>query len=77
MSPIPIIKVCLTCRHLEVVEEGQAVEGLAETAYVRYRCRKYGGETTEYPQFPEESVGRIEIDGERPKECPGWEQWMP
>lgn len=67
----------MTCRHLEVVEQGEAVPGLGETAFVRFRCRKFGGEATEYPWFPGEGGARLEIPAREEQECPGWEEWTP
>lgn len=65
---------CLTCRHLEV-DEGREFPQIADTAYLRYRCRRFGWEGIEhYLMKPIPEPVEIEKPGPR-SECPGWEDY--
>ena len=68
-----LIRACINCRHLEVVEEGEEIEGLGDTAFIRTRCKVLDITFTDHYAFPTgEEV--LEIEG-NPAECPLWEPW--
>ena len=68
-----IIKTCVNCRHLEVLEEGEDIKGLGDTAFIRTRCRMLDMVFTDHYAFPT-GEERLDIDG-KPAECPLWEPW--
>jgi len=68
-----LIRACINCRHLEVVEEGEEIEGLGDTAFLRTRCKVLDITFTDHYAFPTgEEI--LEIGG-KPAECPLWEPW--
>lgn len=66
-------KVCATCRHLEVREQGEEFPGIADTAYSVFHCRVYDWTTREdYLMAPIPIEGsELKID---PFNCPSWEE---
>ena len=72
-QPGHLIKACVNCRHLEVLEEGQEVSGLEDTAFLRTRCRILDKTFTDHYAFPT-GEDKLVID-EKPGECPFWEPW--
>ena len=68
------IKTCVNCRHLEILEEGQEVRGLEDTAYIAFRCTVFNYSVKEVFRFPAvEKCVVIEKDDE--EDCPFWEEW--
>ncbi len=67
------IKACVNCRHLEILEDSEEIEGLADTAFLRSRCRILDIEFTDHYAFP--TGGKTVIIDEKPGECPLWEPW--
>lgn len=70
---VHLIKACVNCIHLEVLEEGQEVSGLEDTAFLRTRCRVLDKTFTDHYAFPT-GEDKLVID-EKPGECPFWEPW--
>jgi len=68
------IKTCVNCRHLEILEEGQEVRGLEDTAYINFRCDVFNYSGKEVFRFPtsEKCVVIEKDDGE---DCPFWVEW--
>ena len=71
---VKTIRLCVNCRHLHVISEGQEIEGLEETAYLETRCSVFGHSTKELYQFPGE-MGPLVLDGCGSTTCPFWEPW--
>lgn len=71
---VKTIKLCVNCRHLQVVGEGQEIEGLEETRYLETFCEIFGHKTKELYQFPVEQ-GPLVLDGFGSTDCPFWEPW--
>ncbi|HDS30913.1 MAG TPA: hypothetical protein ENN67_07725 [Firmicutes bacterium] len=71
---VKTIRLCVNCRHLNVVGEGQEIEGLEETAYLETRCDVFGHTTKELYQFPSEQ-GTLVLNGCGSTDCPFWEPW--
>ena len=73
---VKTIKLCVNCRHLQVVSEGQEIEGLEETRYLETGCDVFGTRTKELYQFPSEE-GPLILDhaNSGATDCPFWEPW--
>ena len=71
---VKTIKLCVNCRHLRVVGEGQEIEGLEETRYLETYCDIFGHKTKELYQFPVEQ-GPLILEGIGSTDCPFWEPW--
>ncbi|MBQ7502254.1 hypothetical protein IJT93_06010 [bacterium] len=69
-------KVCALCRHLESVVSDQDIEGIINTEYTVFHCRKL--DAYRYEQYlltpPAESTEEMEA-GNREEPCPYWEAW--
>ncbi|MDQ7826287.1 MAG: hypothetical protein RDV48_26025 [Candidatus Eremiobacteraeota bacterium] len=66
-----MIKVCATCRHLKVLDQGREFEYIIDTEYTLFECEVYRTRTKEYylmAPVPES------ID-EKPVTCEYWEEW--
>ena len=68
-----LIKACANCRHLEILEEGEEIKGLKDTAFLKSRCKMLDIEFRDQYAFPtgEEQV----VIDKKPEECPLWESW--
>jgi len=63
-------RICATCRHFEVLEEGVEFPGIADTEFIRFRCRLLGLVGREdYLMEPVEKC--LPADGGAT--CPHWE----
>jgi len=71
---VKTIKLCVNCRHLKVVGEGQEISGLEETRYIETRCDIFNQSSKELYQFPVEE-GPLVLDGFGSTDCPFWEAW--
>jgi hypothetical protein len=71
---VKTIKLCVNCRHLSVVGEGQEIEGLEETRYIETCCDVFNHTTRELYQFPVEE-GALVLEGVGSTDCPFWEPW--
>ncbi len=71
---VKTIKLCVNCRHLNVLGEGQEIEGLEETSFIETSCEVFGHKTKELYQFPVEQ-GTLVLDGYGSTTCPFWEPW--
>lgn len=68
-----IWKVCAMCRHFDALEQGLAVEGMADTEYGVFRCRKLDVERREdYALAPADE----DLENPSPGKCPFWEPWQ-
>ncbi|MCR5663099.1 MAG: hypothetical protein K6G50_13390 [bacterium] len=68
-----IWKVCAMCRHFDAVDGGLAIEGMADTEYGVFMCRKLDVERREdYALAPVEK----DLENPRPNKCPFWEPWQ-
>lgn len=62
-------RICATCRHLEVLEQGRAFEMIVDTEFMRFRCGVLGTTGREdYLMAPVET----ELPAEAPRGCPHW-----
>lgn len=68
------IKTCVNCRHLEIIEEGQMVKGLQDTAYIMFKCNVFNFAGKEVFSFPR-VTSKVVIESET-EECPFWEEWV-
>jgi len=68
-----VFKVCVTCKHLEVLERGFEFPGILDSEYIVFNCEKFGIKQREdYLMAPvKEDLG----DFNRKEECPFWEDW--
>ncbi len=69
------IRICATCRHFEVLQEYEEIEGLRDTLCVESRCRLLGLQWKEFPAMepvPRDEEGRPRIEL-RENDCPYWE----
>lgn len=73
MRKIRKIKTCVNCRHLEILDEGNIVHDLDDTAYISFRCNVFNYLGKEIFQFPI-ATDNIVIEKEK-DECPFWEEW--
>ncbi|MCK4721447.1 hypothetical protein KAU08_12335 [bacterium] len=73
---VKTIKLCVNCKHLIVLGEGQEIEGLADTQYLETSCDVFNTSVRELYQFPCEQ-GPLILDKEkfRSTDCPFWEAW--
>jgi hypothetical protein len=73
---IKTIKLCVNCRHLNVLGEGQEIEGLADTQYLETCCDIFNTTVKELYQFPVEQ-GPLILDKAKcgSTDCPFWEPW--
>ena len=73
---VKTIKLCVNCRNLHVVGEGQEIEGLEETRYIETACSVFGTSIRELYQFPGEQAPLI-LDSEHSgsTDCPFWGPW--
>lgn len=73
---VKTIKLCVNCRYLHVIGEGQEIEGLEETRFLETECNVFGTRTRELYQFPGEQ-GPLILDHENcgNTDCPFWEPW--
>lgn len=70
------IKLCVNCRNLQVIGEGQEIEGLEETRYLETHCEIFGTNVRELYQFPtEEAPLIIDHTNSGSTDCPFWEPW--
>lgn len=66
----PEFRICATCRHLEVLEQGREFASIVDTEYAVFRCARLGTVTREdYLMAPVPT----ELPAERPPACPFWE----
>ena len=68
------IKTCVNCRHLEILEEGQVVSGLEDTAYIAFKCNIFNYAGKEVFQFPK--VDKKIVIEKQSEDCPFWEEWV-
>jgi hypothetical protein len=68
------IKTCVNCSHLEILEEGQEVNGLEDTAFITFRCDVFNYAGKEIFRFPA-TEKRVVIEKDDEEECPFWEEW--
>jgi hypothetical protein len=71
---VKTIKLCVNCRHLHVIGEGQEIQGLEETAYLETHCDVFEHRTKELYQFPTEE-GPLVLDKCGSTDCPFWDAW--
>ena len=71
---IKTIKLCVNCRHLKVIGEGQEIEGLEDTRYLETLCNMFGHRMRELYQFPLEE-GPLILNKAGSTDCPFWEPW--
>ncbi len=64
-------KICALCRHLEVVEQGREFEQIADTEYVKFRCKVLGW--TSRDDYLMDSDPSTSLKEPEPFECPHWE----
>lgn len=68
------IKTCVNCRHLEILEEGQIVDGLDNSSYISFRCNVFNYSGKEVFGFP---LGNKPVVIEKETDsCPFWEEWI-
>lgn len=62
-------RICATCRHLEVLEQGRTFAMIVDTEFMRFRCAVSGATGREdYLMAPVET----ELPSEAPKGCRYW-----
>ena len=62
-------RICATCRHLEIIEQGRAFEMIVDTEFMRFRCAVLGTTGREdYLMAPVET----ELPAEAPAGCRHW-----
>jgi hypothetical protein len=68
------IKVCATCKYLELLEKGQEFPGLLDSEYLVFRCTLRDWTVRE--DYLMKSCPQ-EIDGKEShvSTCPYWEEW--
>ncbi|MHB2017104.1 MAG: hypothetical protein ACYCW6_09185 [Candidatus Xenobia bacterium] len=65
-------RICATCRHLEVVEQGREFAAIADTEYTVFRCGKLGWTTREdYLMAPPSD----NLPSSEAFDCPHWEEY--
>lgn len=70
----PAFRICATCRHLDVVEQGREFAAIVDTEYAVFCCRKLGTTTREdYLMAPVPA----DLPAERPPSCSYWEAFEP
>ena len=64
-------KICALCKNLEVLEQGREFEQIADTEYVKFRCKVLGWTSRDdYLMDPEPASG---VGKDEPFDCPYWE----
>jgi len=62
-------RICATCRHLEVLEQGRAFPQIVDTEFMRFRCAVLGISGREdYLMAPVEET----LPTDPPATCPHW-----
>jgi hypothetical protein len=68
-----VFRICATCRHLEILEQGREFAAIADTEFIRFRCRKLGLSGRE--DYLMAAVQETLPDPGETPECPHWEAW--
>lgn len=66
-------KLCVTCRHFILVEEGREFENIADTQYQQYRCRCFGRKTKK--EYFLMSLPQDTLAVQEETLCEFWEDW--
>jgi len=70
-----LLRICINCKHFEILDRGYAVPGLEDTLYVEETCHLLGWKKKEYPimeRVMKDSSGRVFLQ-DIPFHCPYWE----
>jgi hypothetical protein len=70
MTDATAFRICALCRHLEVVGQGHEFEGIADTAYLEFRCKLLGWKSREDYLMAPVSDDLPAVDKGN---CPFWE----
>jgi len=67
------IKICATCKHLKVIDQGREFDRIIDTEYTLFECDRLKKRTKEYYLMAPVREQLDIDDSENP--CPFWEPW--
>lgn len=68
-------RVCALCRHLESVASDQDIEGVLDTEYTVFHCRKLDAYRCEQYLLTPPAESTEEMEAGNKEACPYWEPW--
>ena len=68
-------RICALCKNFEVTEQGREFPGIADTEYVKFRCRIFGWSNRE--DYLMDSKPAQKVAAQEAFDCERFEAWTP
>ncbi|MBN9416459.1 MAG: hypothetical protein J0I12_13530 [Candidatus Eremiobacteraeota bacterium] len=68
-------RICALCKNLEVLDQGREFPGIADTEYIKYRCKIFGWSNRE--DYLMDSEPAEKFAKQEPFDCERFEGWSP